>query len=72
MASSPTVVPRPRGVHTRTGVVRVTPARAGGPRCPGRLLPPGHRGGEEAAAAFPFDPKYLPINRRLDGSVHDW
>jgi mannonate dehydratase len=27
---------------------------------------------EEAAARFPFDPKYLPINRRLDGSVHDW
>jgi mannonate dehydratase len=27
---------------------------------------------EEAAAAFPFEPKYLPINRRLDGSVHDW
>ncbi|WP_077489049.1 D-mannonate dehydratase ManD [Sinomonas mesophila] len=27
---------------------------------------------EEAAAAYPFDPKYLPINRRLDGSVHDW
>jgi mannonate dehydratase len=27
---------------------------------------------EEAAARFPFDPKYLPVNRRLDGSVHDW
>jgi mannonate dehydratase len=27
---------------------------------------------EEAAAAFPYDPKYLPINRRRDGSVHDW
>ncbi len=27
---------------------------------------------EEAALTFPFDPKYLPINRRLDGSVHDW
>jgi mannonate dehydratase len=27
---------------------------------------------EEAAAAYPFEPKYLPINRRLDGSVHDW
>jgi hypothetical protein len=26
---------------------------------------------EEAAACFPYD-KYLPINRRLDGSVHDW
>jgi mannonate dehydratase len=27
---------------------------------------------EEAAARFPFDPKYLPVNRRLDGSMHDW
>ena len=27
---------------------------------------------EDAAARFPFDAKYLPINRRLDGSVHDW
>ncbi|WP_307466175.1 hypothetical protein [Pseudarthrobacter oxydans] len=27
---------------------------------------------EEAAATFPFDPKHLPINRRLGGSVHDW
>lgn len=27
---------------------------------------------EEAAAHFPFDPKYPPINRRLDGSAHDW
>jgi len=27
---------------------------------------------EEAAARFPYDPKYLPVNRRLDGSVHDW
>ncbi|WP_159501190.1 D-mannonate dehydratase ManD [Microbacterium sp. 18062] len=27
---------------------------------------------EEAAKRFPYDPKYLPVNRRLDGSVHDW
>ena len=27
---------------------------------------------EEAAARYPYDPKYLPINRRRDGSVHDW
>lgn len=27
---------------------------------------------EEAAARYPYDPKYLPINRRLDGTVHDW
>jgi mannonate dehydratase len=27
---------------------------------------------EEAAARFPYDPKSLPVNRRTDGSVHDW
>ncbi|WP_017613350.1 D-mannonate dehydratase ManD [Nocardiopsis salina] len=27
---------------------------------------------EEAAARFPYEPRYLPINRRLDGTVHDW
>jgi mannonate dehydratase len=27
---------------------------------------------EKAAARFPYDPKYLPVARRLDGSVHDW
>jgi mannonate dehydratase len=27
---------------------------------------------EEAAARFPYSPKYLPVSRRTDGSVHDW
>jgi mannonate dehydratase len=27
---------------------------------------------EEAAAQYPYTPKYLPVNRRLDGSMHDW
>ncbi|RFA07622.1 bifunctional D-altronate/D-mannonate dehydratase [Subtercola boreus] len=27
---------------------------------------------EAAAARFPYNPKYLPVNRRLDGTVHDW
>nr|WP_294695856.1 D-mannonate dehydratase ManD [uncultured Friedmanniella sp.] len=27
---------------------------------------------EVAAARFPYDQKYLPVNRRLDGSMHDW
>lgn len=27
---------------------------------------------EKAAARFPYDPKSLPVNRRTDGSVHDW
>jgi mannonate dehydratase len=26
----------------------------------------------EAAARFPYEPRYLPVARRLDGSVHDW
>jgi mannonate dehydratase len=26
----------------------------------------------EAAARFPYRPRYLPVARRLDGSVHDW
>lgn len=27
---------------------------------------------EEAAVRFPYNPKYLPVGRRTDGSVHDW
>ena len=27
---------------------------------------------DEAAARFPYEAKYLPVARRLDGSVHDW
>ncbi|MCS7483554.1 D-mannonate dehydratase ManD [Umezawaea endophytica] len=27
---------------------------------------------DEAAERFPYEPKYLPVARRLDGSVHDW
>jgi mannonate dehydratase len=27
---------------------------------------------EEAAARFPYEPRYLPVNRRIDGTVHDW
>ncbi|GAB3217081.1 D-galactonate dehydratase family protein [Kineococcus gypseus] len=27
---------------------------------------------EAAAARFPYQPRYLPVNRRLDGTVHDW
>ncbi|MFJ7996324.1 D-mannonate dehydratase ManD [Streptomyces sp. NPDC096310] len=42
------------------------------------LMHPGDRPGigvdfdEEAAARFPYDRKYLPVNRLRDGSVHDW
>jgi mannonate dehydratase len=27
---------------------------------------------EKAAAAHPYRPAYLPVNRLLDGSMHDW
>ena len=27
---------------------------------------------EELAAAHPYEPGYLPVNRLQDGSVHDW
>ncbi|ABS03612.1 D-mannonate dehydratase ManD [Kineococcus radiotolerans] len=27
---------------------------------------------DEVAAKFPYEPRYLPVARRLDGSVHDW
>ncbi|GAA4427656.1 D-galactonate dehydratase family protein [Georgenia halophila] len=27
---------------------------------------------EAAAEKFPYEPKYLPVARRLDGSIHDW
>ena len=27
---------------------------------------------DEAAARFPYQPRYLPVARRPDGSVHDW
>ncbi|MDA2811890.1 D-galactonate dehydratase family protein [Nocardiopsis sp. RSe5-2] len=39
---------------------------------------PGERPGlgvefdEAAAECFPYEPRYLPVNRRLDGTVHDW
>lgn len=27
---------------------------------------------EDAAARYPYQPKYLPVNRLSDGSMHDW
>ncbi len=27
---------------------------------------------EKAAERFPYNPRYLPVARRLDGSIHDW
>jgi mannonate dehydratase len=42
------------------------------------LLDPGENPGlgvdydEELAATFPYAPAYLPVNRLLDGTLHDW
>ncbi|MGI8879223.1 MAG: D-mannonate dehydratase ManD [Jatrophihabitans sp.] len=44
----------------------------------GGLLHPGERPGlgvdidVEAAAGFPYEPAYLPVNRLRDGTMHDW
>ncbi|HEX4567679.1 MAG TPA: enolase C-terminal domain-like protein, partial [Vicinamibacterales bacterium] len=27
---------------------------------------------ERLAATFPYNPAYLPVARRVDGTVHDW
>ena len=27
---------------------------------------------EALAAKFPYDAAYLPVNRKLDGTVHSW
>ena len=27
---------------------------------------------EELAARYPYDPAYLPVNRKIDGTVHSW
>ncbi|MGW4466784.1 D-mannonate dehydratase ManD [Micromonospora sp. NBC_01796] len=32
----------------------------------------GVRFDEEAAARYPYTPRYLPVNRLTDGSMHDW
>jgi mannonate dehydratase len=43
----------------------------------GMLLPSEEAGlgveyDDKAAERFPYEPRYLPVARRLDGSVHDW
>ena len=27
---------------------------------------------EALAARYPYDPAYLPVNRKMDGTMHDW
>ncbi|WP_439379259.1 D-mannonate dehydratase ManD [Amycolatopsis lexingtonensis] len=50
----------------------------GGPTYADGMLLPSEEPGlgieydDEAAEKFPYDPRYLPVARRLDGSVHDW
>jgi mannonate dehydratase len=50
----------------------------GGARLADGLLHPSEAPGlgveydDEAAARFPYEPRYLPVARRLDGSMHDW
>ncbi|SDT42107.1 mannonate dehydratase [Friedmanniella luteola] len=39
---------------------------------PGEAPGLGVRFDEAAAARYPYAPRYLPVNRRLDGSMHDW
>ncbi|MFJ8749076.1 D-mannonate dehydratase ManD [Streptomyces sp. NPDC102441] len=47
-------------------------------RFEGGLLHPGEQPGlgveldDRAAARFPYEPAYLPVNRLTDGTVHDW
>ncbi len=42
------------------------------------LMYPGDRPGigvdidEELAAKYPYEPAYLPVNRKLDGTMHNW
>ncbi|WP_306212847.1 D-mannonate dehydratase ManD [Actinoplanes sp. RD1] len=50
----------------------------GGPRLEDGMLHPSEEPGlgveydDELAARHPYEPRYLPVARRLDGSVHDW
>ncbi|ASO20986.1 mannonate dehydratase [Actinoalloteichus hoggarensis] len=39
---------------------------------PGETPGLGVRLDREAAAAFPYEPAYLPVNRLRDGTMHDW
>jgi mannonate dehydratase len=42
------------------------------------FLDPGEKPGigvdldEKLAAQYPYEPAYLPVNRKLDGTVHSW
>jgi mannonate dehydratase len=53
-------------------VFRTSYTYADGHMHPGNAPGLGVEFDEEAAARHPYDPKYLPVNRRLDGTVHDW
>ena len=65
------------GVHgrTRTRRWRSSAARSASPTaCSTRMTPPASASSTTTRPprSFPYDPRYLPVARRLDGSVHDW
>lgn len=53
-------------------VFRSTYSFADGYMHPGDVPGIGVEFDEAAAARFPYEPRYLPVNRRVDGTVHDW
>nr|WP_221375009.1 D-mannonate dehydratase ManD [Actinoplanes polyasparticus] len=67
------------GIQEHMGHTRETyEVFRGTPRLENGMLYPSDEPGlgieydDEAAGRFPYDPKYLPVARRLDGSLHDW
>ena len=65
------------GVHGRTPTRRrrcSAPTSTSRTGCwtPGEVPGLGVEYDEKAAERFPYEPRYLPVARRLDGSVHDW
>jgi mannonate dehydratase len=53
-------------------VFRTSYAFAGGTLSPSEQPGLGVDYDDDAAAAFPYEAAYLPVNRLLDGTVHDW
>jgi mannonate dehydratase len=53
-------------------VFHVTYQRTGGSMHPGDAPGIGVEIDEDAAARFPYEGKFLPVNRLRDGSMHDW
>jgi mannonate dehydratase len=47
-------------------------SREGGRMHPGEAPGLGVDLDEALAATYPYDPAYLPVNRKEDGTVHSW